>query len=318
MIVCVIGLFKHIPSSFVPLEDQGYLLGVSILPDEASLEIYKLRFDAGVISELELSQMRSEYENTRATIPQIEKSIHQQENALNLLLGRNPGPVARDLTIDHLNFPHVPEGLPSELLERRPDIRQAEQDLIAANARIGVAKAAHFPTISLTGTLGSASADLSNLFAGPAYIWNAGASVTVPIFTAGRTWGQVKASEALQKQALLTYQKTIQTAFREVEDSLVDQNQTKAKLEALFNQLTALRNYRNLALLRYENGYSSNLEVLDAERNLFNIELIPTSRPAAICSTRLSTFTKQWEGDGFGRRGKRQTLNRTRGCSPSF
>ena len=272
----LLSLTANVANAYINLRDYDRQLVIAketLKTRETSLEIYKLRFDAGVISDLELSQMRSEYENTRATIPQIEKSISQQENALNLLLGRNPGPVPRGLTIDQLNFPHVPEGLPSELLERRPDIRQAEQDLIAANARIGVARAAYFPSISLTGLLGSASADLSNLFTSPAYIWNAGASVTVPIFTAGRTWGQVKASEALQKQALLTYQKTIQTAFREVEDSLVDQNRTRAKLEALFNQLTALRNYRNLALLRYENGYSSNLEVLDAERNLFNIEL---------------------------------------------
>jgi multidrug efflux system outer membrane protein len=217
--------------------------------------------------------MRSEYENTRATIPRIEKNIAQQENALNLLLGRNPGPVARGLTIDQLNLPPVPSGLPSDLLEKRPDIRQAEQDLISANARIGVAKAAYFPSVSLTGMYGVASADLSNLFSGPAQIWNIGAGVTVPIFTAGRTQGQVKASEAIQQQALLNYVKSIQTAFREVEDSLVDQNRTRIQLDAEFNQLTALRHYRDLARLRYENGYSSNLEVLDAERNLFSIEL---------------------------------------------
>jgi len=222
---------------------------------------------------MELSQMQSEYENTRATIPKLEKSIAQQENALNLLLGRNPGPVERGLTIDQLQLPAVPAGLPSELLSRRPDIRQAEQDMISANAKIGVAKAAYFPSLSLTGTYGSASADLSNLFSGPAQFWNLGANITVPIFTAGRTWGQVKASEAVQKQALLNYVKSIQTAFREVEDSLVDQNRTRVQLDALFKQLTALRNYRDLARLRYDNGYSSNLEVLDAERNLFNIEL---------------------------------------------
>ncbi|MEE9912241.1 MAG: efflux transporter outer membrane subunit [Deltaproteobacteria bacterium] len=240
---------------------------------EDSLEIYKLRYAAGVISELELSQIRSEYESTRATIPQIEKSIALQEHALSLLLGRNPGPVVRGMTIDHLKFPAVPAGLPSDLLERRPDIRQSEQDLVSANAKIGVAKAAFFPSVSLTGTFGQASAGLSDLFTGPAQIWNLGANVTVPIFTAGRTWGKVQASEAAQKQALLTYVKSIQTAFREVEDSLVTQDRTRVQLDALFNQLTALRNYRNLAILRYENGYSSNLEVLDAERNLFSIEL---------------------------------------------
>ena len=300
----LLSLTANVANAYINLRDYDRQLEIAketLKTREASLEIYELRFDAGVISDLELSQMRSEYENTRATIPQIEKSIHQQENALNLLLARNPGPVVRGLTIDQLNFPHVPEGLPSELLERRPDIRQAEQDLIAANARIGVARAAYFPAISLTGTLGSASADLSNLFTGPAYIWNAGASVTVPIFTAGRTWGQVKASEALQKQALLTYQKTIQTAFREVEDSLVDQNRTRAKLEALFNQLTALRNYRNLALLRYENGYSSNLEVLDAERNLFSIEITYIETRGGLFNAFISLYKAMgggWAVDG--------------------
>ncbi len=240
---------------------------------EDSLEIYKLRFAAGVISELELNQIRSEYESTRAAIPQIEKNIAQQENALNLLLGRNPGPVVRGMTIDQLKFPAVPAGLPSDLLERRPDIRQAEQDLISANAKIGVAKAAYFPTVSLTGMFGQASAGLSDLFTGPAQVWNLGANVTLPIFTAGRTWGKVQASEAVQQQALHSYVKTIQTAFREVEDSLSAQDRTRVQLDALQNQLAALRNYRNLAVLRYENGYSSNLEVLDAERNLFSIEL---------------------------------------------
>lgn len=272
----LLSLTASVAGAYIDLRDydrQLVLARETLKTREESLDIYKLRFEAGVISELELSQVRSEYENTRATIPQIEKSIGQQENALNLLLGRNPGPVNRGLTIDQLKLPAVPAGLPSDLLERRPDVRQAEQDLISANAKIGVARASYFPSVSLTGTYGSASADLSNLFSAPVQIWNLGASVTVPIFTAGRTWGQVKASEAVQKQALLNYVKTIQTSFREVEDSLVDQDRTRVKLEALSNQVAALRNYRDLARLRYENGYSSNLEVLDAERNLFNIEL---------------------------------------------
>ena len=272
----LLSLTAAVAGAYIDLRDMDRQLEISLDTlkiREESLEIYKMRFDAGVVSELELSQMRSEYENTRATIPRIEKSIAQQENALNLLLGRNPGPVARGLTIDQLNLPPVPAGLPSDLLEQRPDIRQAEQDLISANARIGVARAAYFPSVSLTGMYGVASADLSNLFSGPAQIWNLGAGVTVPIFTAGRIRGQVKASEAIEQQALHNYVKSIQTAFREVEDSLVDQNRTRIQLDALFNQLTALRNYRDLARLRYENGYSSNLEVLDAERNLFSIEL---------------------------------------------
>ncbi len=272
----LLSLAASVAGAYIDLRDFDRQLAIAretLKTREDSLEIYKLRYAAGVISEMELSQIRSEYESTRATIPQIEKSIAQQENALSLLLGRNPGPVIRGMTIDQLRFPVVPAGLPSDLLERRPDIRQSEQDLISANAKIGVAKAAYFPSVSLTGTFGQASASLSDLFTGPAQVWNLGANVTVPIFTAGRTWGKVQASEAVQKQALLTYVKTIQTAFREVEDSLVAQDRTRIQLDALFNQLTALRNYRSLAVLRYENGYSSNLEVLDAERNLFTIEL---------------------------------------------
>ena len=272
----LLSLTAAVAGAYVDLRDYDRQLAIAretLKTRERSLEIFKLRFDAGVISELELSQVRSEYESARAMIPQIEKSIVQQEHAINLLLGRNPGPVDRGVGIDQLKFPMIPAGLPSGLLERRPDILQAEQSLIAANARIGVAKAAYFPSISLTGMLGNASVDLTRLFTGPSLIWNAGAALTLPVFTAGRTWGQVKASTALQKQALLNYQKTIQTAFREVEDSLADQSLTRDKLDAQFKQMTALRNYRDLAVLRYENGYSSYLEVLDAQRNLFSIEL---------------------------------------------
>ncbi|MEI6315377.1 MAG: efflux transporter outer membrane subunit, partial [Syntrophus sp. (in: bacteria)] len=132
-----------------------------------SLQIFEKRYQGGVISELELNQSRSEYEEARAVIPQLEKNIAQQENAINLLLGRNPGPITRGKTLDQLVLPTVPEGLPSDLLDRRPDIREAEQNLVAANARIAVAKALYFPSISLTGLFGFASADLSDLLTGP-------------------------------------------------------------------------------------------------------------------------------------------------------
>jgi multidrug efflux system outer membrane protein len=272
----LLSLTAAVAGAYVDLRDYDRRLAIAretLKTREASLEIFKMRFEAGVISELELSQVRSEYESARAMIPQIKKSVVQQEHAINILLGRNPGPVARGVGIDQFKLPIIPAGLPSDLLERRPDILQAEQNLVAANARIGVARAAYFPTISLTGMLGNASVDLARLYTGPSLIWNASAAVTLPIFTAGRTWGQVRASEALQKQSLLIYQKTIQTAFREVEDSLAEQSLAREKLDAQFKQVNALRNYRDLAVLRYENGYSSYLEVLDAERNLFSIEL---------------------------------------------
>jgi multidrug efflux system outer membrane protein len=241
-----------------------------------SYDLFKLRFEGGVISELELNQVKSEYEQALSTIPQVQKTIAFQENALNLLLGRNPGPVLRGKTIDELTLPAVPAGLPSDLLVNRPDIREAEQNLISANAQIGVAKALYFPSISLTGLFGFASKDLSDLFTGPARTWNWAVPISAPIFTGGAIAGQVKAAEAIQQQVLHQYQKTIQTAFAEVEDSLIDQKRSREQLQAQASQVDSLRQYAQIARLRYENGYTSYIEVLDAERSLFNAELAYT------------------------------------------
>jgi multidrug efflux system outer membrane protein len=238
-----------------------------------SYELFKLRFEGGIISVLELSQNQSQYEEALATIPPLEKAIAQQENGLSLLLGRNPGPILRGKTIDQLTLPTIPAGLPSDLLERRPDIRRAEQNLIAANALIGAAKAAYFPTISLTGLFGYASSSLSNLFDSQNKVWSYGAPITLPIFTAGAIAGQVQAAEASQQQALLSYQKAIQEAFREVNDSLISQDRTREQLKVQNRQVEALQQYASTARLRYDNGYTSFIEVLDAERSLFNVQL---------------------------------------------
>jgi multidrug efflux system outer membrane protein len=163
--------------------------------------------------------------------------------------------------------------LPSQLLERRPDIRQAEEDLASANALIGAAKALYFPTVSLTGSYGVESMELARLFTGPAKTWSYGASFVLPIFNAGKIAGQVKAAEAVQQQRFLRYQQAVQNAFREVDDALIDQNKTREQLDIQKQQVEALRGYAGLAKLRYENGYTSYLEVLDAERSLFNAEL---------------------------------------------
>jgi multidrug efflux system outer membrane protein len=159
----------------------------------------------------------------------------------------------------------------------RPDIRQAEQDLIAANANIGVAKSLYFPSISLTGLFGWASNDLDDLFKGPAKTWAWAVPVAAPIFTGGAISGQVKSAEAVQQQALLNYERSIQDAFREVDDSLVDQKKTREQLDALGQQVDSLRNYARLSWLRYENGYTSYLEVLDAQTRLYNAQLIQTN-----------------------------------------
>ncbi len=249
---------------------------------EDSFKLFNLRFERGLISELELRQIDSEYQSALATISLLQKLILQQENGLSLLLGHNPGPITRGKTLDLLVLPAVPAGVPSQLLERRPDIRQAEQDLIAANARIGVAKALYFPTISLTGFLGLESTDLSSLFSGPARTWNYAAQITMPLFSAGGIAGTIKATEALQQQALVRYQQAIQTAFREVEDALIDQAKSREQLERQKKQVEALQKYLGLARLRYENGYTSYLEVLDAERGLFNAELSYTQTQGVL------------------------------------
>lgn len=272
----ILSLVSSVASSYVNLRDLDRQLEIAratVVTRAESYRIFKLRYGAGTISEMELAQNQSEYELALATVPQLEAQVARQENALAVLLGRNPGPITRGRELARLSLPQVPAGLPSDLLEQRPDLRQAELNLIAANARIGAAKALYFPTISLTGLLGSVSTQLSNLFTGPAETWSYAAGLSVPIFTAGGIAGQVQQVEAQQKQALLTYQQSIQTAFRDVENALVASQKSREQMAAQARQVEALRTYSRLARLRYDNGYTSYIEVLDAERSLFNAEL---------------------------------------------
>jgi multidrug efflux system outer membrane protein len=272
----VLSLIGSVAGAYINLRNLDRQLEIAKATAKSrgeSYELFKLRFEGGVISLLELSQNKSQYEEALASIPPLEKAIAQQENGLRVLLGRNPGPIVRGKDIDQLLLPAIPAGLPSDLLERRPDIRRSEQDLIAANALIGAARAAYFPTISLTGLFGYASPSLSSLFEGPSKVWQYAAPITMPIFTAGAIAGQVQAAEAVQQQALFGYQKTIQEAFREVDDSLVSQDRTREQLLAQRRQVEALQQYASTARLRYDNGYTSFIEVLDAERSLFNVQL---------------------------------------------
>ena len=222
--------------------------------------------------------------------PVVERRIAHTENALSILLGRNPGTIARGKDIDQLVQPAVPYGLPSSLLSRRPDILAAEQDLIAANARIGVARAQYFPTISLTGLFGFASEQLSNLLQGSANAWDAGGTALGPIFTGGRIAGQVQASEAVRQQALVTYLQTIQTAFREVDDALVDVQKSRDQLETEGRRVAALSDYARLAKLRFDEGYASYIEVLDAQRSLFDAELQYVNVQGDVYASLISTY----------------------------
>ncbi|MGB9310075.1 MAG: efflux transporter outer membrane subunit, partial [Candidatus Acidiferrales bacterium] len=208
------------------------------------------------------------------TIPSIERQIQQEENLINILLGRNPGTVDRGLPLtDQPHPPSVPPGLPSALLERRPDIQQQEQLLVAANAQIGVAKAAYYPDIALTGTAGFQSLALGKLFSGPSSMWNVGPTLTVPIFTAGKIKSNVKLTEAQRQQALLTYQQTIQQAFRDVSDSLIAYQKNREYREQQELLTASAKDSADLAEIRYKAGVASYLEVLTNETNYFTAQL---------------------------------------------
>ena len=272
----LLSLVAAVANEYVTLRDLDKQLEISLRTADSrgeSVRLFELRFKGGVVAELELEQVRSQYEEALAAIPDLERQIAQQENLISVLLGLNPGPIPRGKTLDDLTLPTVPAGLPSDLLERRPDLLQAEQSLVAANAEIGAAKALYYPTITLTGQAGTLSTQWNNLFSGDARTWSFGPSISVPIFTAGAIRGQVAQAEARQQQALYQYQQAIQTAFRETEDALVGQLKLREQLAVQGRRVKALRGYARLARLRYDNGYTSYLEVLDAERSLFEAEL---------------------------------------------
>jgi multidrug efflux system outer membrane protein len=289
----ILSLVSSVASSYITLRDLDQELQIARTTAKArgdSYEIFKLRFGAGTISEMELAQNLSEFQRTQASVSQFEYQVAVQENNLAVLIGRNPGPIIRGRDLEQLTLPLVPAGLPSDLLERRPDLRQAELDLISANARIGAAKALYFPTISLTGLLGSASNQLSNLFTGPAATWSYGVAASMPIFTAGGIAGQVQQAEAFQQQALLSYQQSIQSAFRDVENALVTASRSREQMASQANQVEALRTYTKFARLRYDNGYTSYIEVLDAERSLFDAELSYTQTRGLVLNAMVDVY----------------------------
>lgn len=295
----ILTLVSAVAAAYINLRDLDRQLEIAKDTAESRREavrVFTARFEGGEVSQMELAQSQSEYEATQATIPQIETQIAQQENALSVLLGRNPGAILRGREVSAMGLPQIPDGLPSELLERRPDVLQAEQTLVSQNALIGAARALYFPSISLTGLFGSVSTQFSNLFTGPARVWSFAGSLTQPIFTAGNITGQVQQAEARQQEALYAYEKAIQVAFQEVEDSLISVQKTRQQLDTQNKQVEALRTYARLARLRYEGGYTSYIEVLDAERSLFNAQLGYTQTQGAV----LTSFVNLYKAMGGG------------------
>jgi multidrug efflux system outer membrane protein len=239
-----------------------------------SLRLTQVREQGGVTTLVDVRQAEQLVYGAAAQITTLERQIEQQENLISILLGDNPGAIARGLAIpDQPLPPDVPAGLPSALLERRPDIQRAEQELVAANAEIGVARSAYFPTVSLTGSGGVQSTALTALLTGGSAVWSAVAGAAQPLFTGGRTRSQVALAEARRDEAVLTYQQTAQQAFREVSDALVGYRRVREFREQQALLFTAAQDARRLADIRYQGGATSYLEVLDADTRRFAAEL---------------------------------------------
>jgi multidrug efflux system outer membrane protein len=269
-------LVSDVATAYFSLREYDTELEISqrtLKTREDSLGLVKQRQAGGVATLLDLRQAEQLVDTAAQAIPVLQQEIEQTENRISLLVAKNPDTVTRGRGLTEQVMPPVPAGLPSALLERRPDIRAAEQELIAANAQIGVAKTAYFPDISLTGFLGGESTQLSSLFAGPHSAWSFVPQVSQPIFTAGRLKQNVKLAEAQRQSALIQYEKAIQTAFTEVSDALIAHQRVRESREKQEELVTALQDRKRLAYIRYRGGVDTELNALDADRDLFQAEL---------------------------------------------
>ncbi len=239
-----------------------------------ALEIFKLRYEHGVISEMELSQAQDDYYSTQAAIPPLRASIAQTENALSVLLGRGPGPIARgDTPLTALTPPPLVADAPVNLLNRRPDLLQAEQNAVAANALVGAAEALYLPSLNLSAFIGQAAGTAGALWHGASEIWGVSAGLTQPIFEGGAIQGQVRMARSQREQAMLSYQGAVLSALADVDTALSATKESGERLASLDNQQDALTIYANQSSARYEGGYSSYLEVTNAQEKLFNAQL---------------------------------------------
>jgi len=270
-------LVSEVASAYFQLRSYDLQLEISrrtLASRQDSLKLTQTLAAGGAANMLDVRQAEQLVAVAAENIPDWERRIQQQENLISTLLGDNPGPVARGMKLtEQQHLPEVPPGIPSRLLERRPDIRAAEAQLMSANALIGVAKSAYFPQITLTASSGMQSAALTSLFTGPAGFWSFGGSLAQPIFTAGRIRSGVRLSEARKKELVLTYQQTIQQAFRGVSDALVGYQKSREFRQHQAELVVAAQDAARLSDIRYRGGATSYLEVLTYETNAFSAEL---------------------------------------------
>jgi outer membrane protein, multidrug efflux system len=270
-------LVANVATSYFQLRQLDLQLEISkqtLSSRQDSLNLTQTLEQHGINSLLDVRQSEQLVYTAATEIPDLERQITQQENAISILLGNNPGDVPRGLKLtEEPHAPEVPVGVPSALLERRPDIREAEENLIAANAEIGVARAAYFPQISLTGSAGFESPALTNLFTGPAGVWNLASSLTQPIFEGGRLKSGVRLAQAQRDQMVLTYQETIQGAFRDVSNALVAYQKDREFRVQQEKLVASAEDAAHLSEIRFKAGTTDYLEVLTNETNSFQAQL---------------------------------------------
>jgi multidrug efflux system outer membrane protein len=284
----VLTLVSNVAASYIvlrALDRQLEIARATARNFNATLRLFELRFKAGIVAKTEVTQVRSQAQQAEAAIPAFEQAIAVQENLISILLGRNPGPIPRGKTIDQLLAPAIPGDLPATLLQRRPDILQAEQNLVAANASIGVARSLYYPNLSLQAALATTATAAGSLFSGPAAAGLLGASLTGPVFTFGAIEGQVASAEAGERLALAAYQQTVLNAFRETNDALSGSQKRLEEFNSQRGRVESLREFARLARLRFDKGVAGYLDVLVAENELFAAEI-------AAVGTQASRYTQ--------------------------
>jgi NodT family efflux transporter outer membrane factor (OMF) lipoprotein len=269
----VVSLIGDVTSDYFVLCERDLELSIAEQTRDTaqnSLKLVQLRHDRGTATGLDVYQAEQLLYTATAQIASSQRDIEQGENAIRLMLGQAPGAVVRGKPFDGPPVPEsVPAGLPSALLERRPDVREAEQKLISANAQIGAARALYFPQISLTTFLGGQSRELARIFTGPARLDTIAPGAVLPIFNAGQTRARVRISESVEREMLIAYRKTLYTALQEVSDALVGYARTRDQREQEQSLVNALSESTRLSRLRYAGGLDNYLQVLDSQRNLF-------------------------------------------------
>jgi multidrug efflux system outer membrane protein len=270
------SLISSVASAYYTLLDYQMRILISkktLSLRDSSLYIMEQRFDKGIIPEIDVNQAEIQRAIAAAAVPLYERSLGQTENALSVLLGLNPSDIPTDITLTNQDLPNeIPIGVPSTILRRRPDILQAEQDVVAQNALIGVAVAQRFPSISITGLLGVATTDFTSLLGGGA-TWQVGASLLGPLFYFNKNKRRVDIERARTEQSIYSYERTVLNAFREVDDALISIETIKRELIEREKQVIAAINARELSAQRYDRGVTSYLEVLETQRGAFDAEL---------------------------------------------